>query len=68
MKHEWKIRREVQEDPSGQSRWDRAYQLILGIARSVELDQIQTTCVEVQHASSNLCPSLDLEASPNTNH
>jgi hypothetical protein len=66
MKRQWKIRREVQEYPNGQSRWDRAYLLVLEIARNVEIKQM--TNLEVQHASSDLCPSLDLETSPDSNH
>lgn len=68
MKRQWKIRREVQEYPNGQSRWDRAYLLVLEIARTVEISQIQMTSLEVQRASSDLCPSLDLETSPDSNH
>jgi hypothetical protein len=68
MKRQWKIRREVREYPNGQSRWDRAYLLILEIARNVEITQIQTTSLEVQYASSDLCPSLDPETSPDSNH
>jgi hypothetical protein len=66
MKRQWKIRREVQEYPNGQSRWDRAYLLVLEIARNVEIKQM--TSLEVRHASSDLCPSLDLETSPDSNH
>ena len=66
MKRQWKIHRKVQEYPDGQSRWDRAYLLVLEIARSVESAQTQTS-PEVQHASSNLCEGLDPtpSASPN---
>jgi hypothetical protein len=38
MKRQWKIHREVQEYPNGQDRWDRAYLLILEIARNSEID------------------------------
>jgi hypothetical protein len=68
MKRQWKIHREVQAYPNGQSRWDRAYLLVLEIARNVEINPIHNTSPEVQHASSNLCPSLDLETSPDSNH
>lgn len=67
MKRQWKIRREVQECPNGQSRWDRAYLLVLEIARGVEIKQMQTTKPEVQHASSNLCSSLDPAPSSSSN-
>jgi hypothetical protein len=39
---------------------------VLEIARNVEIKQM--TNLEVQHASSDLCPSLDLETSPDSNH
>ena len=66
MKRQWKIYREVQESPNGQSRWDRAYLLVLEIARSVEATQTKTS-LEVQHASSDLCPGLDPAPSPSPN-
>jgi hypothetical protein len=54
MKRQWKIRREVKEYPDGPTRWDRAYQLILEIARSVEESQTPMK-LEVPYASSDLC-------------
>ncbi len=57
MKRQWKIRRNVKEIPDAQSRWDRAYRLILEIAHSVEENQSQTKA-EVRHASSNLCQGI----------
>jgi len=66
MKRQWKIHRKVQEYPDGQSRWDRAYLLVLEIARSVETDQTQTS-LEVQHASSDLCESIDPSPSTSSN-
>lgn len=67
MKRQWKIQRKVQEHPDGQSRWDRAYLLVLEIARSIEVDQMQTS-LEVQHASSDLCESVDPTPSTSANH
>jgi hypothetical protein len=67
MKRQWKIHRKVQEYPDGQSRWDRAYLVVLEIARSIEGDQMQTS-LEVQHASSNLCESVDPTPSTSSNH
>jgi hypothetical protein len=67
MKRQWKIQRETQEYPDGQNRWDRAYRLILEIARSVEETQTQPK-LEVQHASSDLCESIDPASSTSTNH
>ena len=66
MKKQWKIHREVQEYPNGQSRWDRAYLFVMEIARTVEVMKIQTS-LEVQHASSDLCTSFDPAPSPNPN-
>jgi hypothetical protein len=67
MKHQWKIQRGVKEYPNGQNRWDRAYQLILEIARSVEETQTPMK-LEVPYASSDLCESIDSASSTNTNH
>lgn len=67
MKRQWKIQRETQEYPDGQNRWDRAYQLLLEIARSVEETQTQSK-LEVQNASSDLCESIDPASSTSTNH
>ena len=68
MKHQWKIYREVQECPNGQNRWDRAYLLVMEIARDVEIKQTRMTSLEVQHASSDLCPCLDTAPSASSNH
>ena len=59
MKHEWKIRREIQEHLNGQSRWERAYLLALEIARNFEIDQLQIVSLKMQNATSDLCPPLD---------
>jgi len=67
MKRQWKIHRKVQERPDGQSRWDRAYLLVLEITRSVEANQMQTS-LEVQHASSDLCEGVDPTPSTSANH
>ena len=66
MKRQWKIHREVQEYPNGRSRWDRAFLLVLEIARSVEATQTQMS-LEVQYASSDLCEGLDSAPSPSPN-
>ena len=58
MKRQWKIHREMTEYPDGQKRWDRAYLLLLEIARSTEMNQTRTS-PEVQHASSDLCQGVD---------
>jgi hypothetical protein len=56
----------VKECADGQKRWDRAYLLVLEIAQSVEQRQ-EKPVVEVNHANSDLCPSIDPapDASPN---
>jgi hypothetical protein len=66
MKRQWKIYRKVQECPDGQSRWDRAYLLVLEIAHSVEMNQKQTS-LEVQHADSDLCQGIDSTPSTSSN-
>ena len=58
MKRQWNIHRQVVGYPDGQRRWDRAYLLLLEIAHSVEANQTGTS-PEVQHASSDLCASVD---------
>lgn len=63
MKRQWKIHRKVQECADGQDRWDRAYLLVLEIARSAKIDQQTQTSLEVQHASSDLCESVDATTS-----
>lgn len=67
MKRQWKIHRKVQKLPDGQLRWDRAYQLMLEIVRTVEAIPTQTR-VEVQDARSDLCQGVDPATSPNPNH
>ena len=32
MRRTWQVRREASEQPDGQDRWDRAYQLLIGWA------------------------------------
>jgi hypothetical protein len=58
MKHQWTICRQVQEHLGGQRRWDRAYQLILEIAESLDHNPIKSP-LEVDHASSHLRPSIN---------
>jgi len=67
MKRQWKIQRDVKEYPDGQNRWDRAYRLVLEIARSVEENQTPMK-LEVPYASSDLCKSIDSATSTSTNH
>jgi hypothetical protein len=67
MKRQWTIRRQVQEYPDGQNRWDQAYQLILEIAGSLDPNTIQST-LEVIHANSYLCPRVDSTSSTSTDN
>jgi hypothetical protein len=67
MKRQWKIQREVKEYPDGQDRWDRAYQLVLEMARSFEETQTMMK-LEAYYASSDLCESVDSTSSAGTNH
>jgi hypothetical protein len=67
MKQQWIVQREGREHPDGQARWDRAYQLILEIARSLEESRMPVK-LEVPYASSDLCESVDSASSSNTNH
>jgi hypothetical protein len=67
MKRQWTIHREVKEDPVGQKRWDQVYLLILEIARSAE-ENWKKDVSEVNHASSDLCKSLDPTSGPGSDH
>ena len=67
MKPQWTIHREMKDCPDGQKRWDRAYLLILEIARSSEANQ-EKAIPEVSHASSDLCEGLDPAASAGADH
>lgn len=67
MKRQWKIRQELKEHPDGQNRWDRAYQLVLEIARSLEENQTVMK-LEVPYECSDLCESIDSASSTSTNH
>lgn len=67
MKRQWQVKRTVKETEDGQKRWDRAYLLVLEIARSVEQSQ-ETPSLEVSHASSDLCPRIDPKTSTSPDH
>lgn len=82
MRHQWRLRRTFQEHPDGQRRWDRAYQLLLqwaqapdtaaaepGVSRRLVLHPtVVHNTLEVTHASSDVCPSLDSAPNPNPDH
>ncbi len=67
MKHQWQKRRTVQEREDGQKRWDRAYLLLLEIARTAHLRQAEDL-QEENHANSDLCPGIDPAPGSGTNH
>lgn len=68
-KKSWKIARTVQERQDGQKRWNRAYLLVLEIAQSASPSPAQEEAqMEVDHASSNLCPGIDSTSGPGPNH
>jgi len=67
MKRQWRVKRTVKETEDGQKRWDRAYLLVLEIARSVEPSQ-ENPGVEVNHASSDLCSRVDSAPGAGSNH
>lgn len=67
MKHQWQIQRMVKELEGGQKRWDRAYLLILELARLVQPIQ-EKPGMEVNHVSSDLCARVDPTADPSANH
>ncbi len=64
---QWQVKRTVKESADGQKRWDRAYLLILEIAQAVQQSQ-ETRTVEVNHASSDLCPGFDPTAGSSPDH
>jgi hypothetical protein len=67
MKRQWQIKRTVKELEAGQKRWDRAYLLLLEMARSVEQNQAALE-TEANHASSDLCACLDPTPSSGADH
>jgi hypothetical protein len=67
MKHQWQIQRTVKEISEAQKRWDRAYILILEITQSVEQSQTKPI-MEMNHASSDVCPRIDPTPGTSANH
>lgn len=67
MKRQWQIKRTVKEQETGQKRWDRAYLLLLEIARTVEQDQTVLE-TEANHASSDLCSRIDPTPGSSADH
>lgn len=61
MKRQWKIKRTEKEYPDGEKRWSRAYQLLLEIAQSTEVQPTEKE-TEERHASSNLRQSVNTES------
>jgi hypothetical protein len=70
MKRQWRVSRTISIHPNAQQRWDQAYHLLLQLASPTEASLVGQppaalpTTQEVPHASSCLCPSLDLPPGP----
>jgi hypothetical protein len=74
MKHQWRIRRELQPKLDGHCRWDQAYQHLLQWAQRsppgtanvpIPCSQPQQ---EVYHENSDLCARIDPTADADTSH
>ena len=61
----WQVRRDGVETPTGQQRWDQAYQRLLQWAMTppapTEAPSAPTILLEVSHAYSHLRSRLDLD-------
>jgi hypothetical protein len=72
MKHQWRVRRQTTPYADGQRRWDRAYQLLLQWATTstglAPADARATGDQEVRDACGRVCPGLDHDPSPSTDH
>ncbi len=73
MKRQWHVRHQVVEHPDGQRRWDRAYQALLGWTQpNVAPPQLPpvnpTLLLEVDHACSSVCTSVDPTPSAGPDH
>ena len=74
MKHQWRIRRELQPKPDGQRRWDQAYQHLLQWAQMTppETANVPIPCSqphqEVYHENSDLRTRVDPTAGTDANH
>ncbi len=62
MKQDWTIHRQTVQQIDGQRRWDLVYQCLL---RWSEEKIIHSNIQEAEHASSDLCTSID--TAPSTN-
>jgi hypothetical protein len=67
MKHQWQVKRTVKVTEDGQKQWDQAYLLVLEIAKAVEQSR-ESQCMEVNHASSDLCPRIDPASGTSSDH
>jgi hypothetical protein len=65
QQRQWTVQRHLLPTPDGWHRWDRAYQLLMQWANEQQRDHSPQ---EEQHASSDVCSSLDHAASPDADH
>jgi hypothetical protein len=74
MNRQWSVRRQWTETQDAQRRWDRAYQYLL--QWSCETSRLQSTAIlasaqpiqEVNHENRSVCPSIDPDTVPDTEH
>jgi hypothetical protein len=69
----WTVIRQQVGHPAAQRRWDRAYQLLVQMAATVQPDKTDVPtagdAIEESHdASRRLCPGLDPAPSPGANY
>jgi hypothetical protein len=66
MKQEWVIHRQIIPQADGQRRWDLTYQSLLRWIQTANQTGLLTqTNQEADHASSDLCPSIDSTSGSN---
>lgn len=73
MKRTWKVRREFQESPDAQQRWDRAFQYLLEWAPVAAEDDVSTSLVadlrqEVSDENSGLSSGFNIASSSSSIH
>jgi hypothetical protein len=73
MKRTWSVRREFQESPDAQQRWDRAFQNILELSLAVTEDDASIAPVAdsrqgVSNENSGLSTSFDIAPSASPIH
>ena len=73
MKRTWSVRREFQESPDAQQRWDRAFQYLLEWAPVATQDNTSTALAadlrqEVSDENSGLSTGFDVASSSSSIH